>query len=216
VVSHGLRVAEDGRLLVPVQDADGKLWSLQHVGRDGFKQFHENGRVEGGHYAIGNLGAPGPVVIAEGYATAATVHEMTDLPAVVAFNAGNLAAVAQACRARYPERTIYIAGDNDHRREAEGKPNVGREKAEQAANSVGGFTLLPVFAEHNAGSDWNDLARSEGRDTARQQLMAAVTVAEREQIVQGLAAARDRGHDRDQPRSLAFDRERTAEAETER
>ena len=72
VVSHGLRVAEDGRLLVPVQDADGKFWSLQHIGRDGFKQFHENGRVEGGHYAIGNFGAPGPVVIAEGYATAAT------------------------------------------------------------------------------------------------------------------------------------------------
>ncbi len=38
VVSHGLRVAEDSRLLVPVQDADGKLWSLQRVGRDGFKQ----------------------------------------------------------------------------------------------------------------------------------------------------------------------------------
>ena len=141
---------------------------------------------------------------------------MTDMPAVVAFNAGNLAAVAQACRARYPDRTIYIAGDNDHRREAEGKPNVGREKAEQAAAAIGGFTLLPVFAEHDGGSDWNDLARSGGRDAARQQFMAAVSVAEREQIVQGLAADRDRGHDRDQPRSLVFDRERTAEAEMER
>jgi len=216
VVSHGLRVAEDGRLLVPVRDADGKLWSLQHVGRDGFKQFHENGRVEGGHYVIGDFDTPGPVVIAEGYATAATVHEIMHMPAVVAFNAGNLAPVAHACRAHYPERTIYIAGDNDHRREAEGKPNVGREKAEQAAAAAGGFTLLPVFAEHDAGSDWNDLARSEGRDTARQQLMAAVAVAEREQIVQGLAADRDRRHDRDQPRSVAFDREPTAEAEMER
>ena len=216
MVSHGLRVGEDGRLLVPVRDADGKLWNLQHVGRDGFKQFQENGRVEGGHYAIGSLDLPGPLLIAEGYAAAATVHEMTNMPAVVAFNAGNLAPVAQACRARYPDRSIYIAGDNDCQREAEGKPNVGREKAEQAAAAVGGFALLPTFAAHDRGSDWNDLAHSEGRDAARRQFVAAVAIAEREQIVQGLAADRDRKHDRDSFRSHAIDRERTADAEIER
>jgi putative DNA primase/helicase len=216
VVSHGLRIAEDGRLLVPVQDANGKLWSLQHIGRDGFKQFHESGRVEGGHYPIGNLDASGPLLIAEGYATAATIHEIMDMPAIVAFNAGNLAAVAQACRARYPDRAIYITGDNDHQREAAGKPNVGRERAEQAAAAIGGFTLLPTFARHDSGSDWNDLARSEGRDTARQQLMAAVAVAEREQTVQGLGADRDREHDRSPPRSYALDRERSIGAEMER
>ena len=58
--------------------------------------------------------------------------------------------------------TIYIAGDNDHRREADGKPNVGREKAEEAAMAIGGFALLPGFAEQDAGSDWNDLARWRG------------------------------------------------------
>jgi putative DNA primase/helicase len=141
---------------------------------------------------------------------------MTDMPAVVAFNAGNLAAVARACRARYPERTIYIAGDNDHQRDAEGKPNVGREKAEQAAVAIGGFALLPAFAAHDRGSDWNDLARSEGRDAARRQFVAAVAIAEREQIVQGLAADRDREQDRDSFRSHVIDRERTADAETER
>ncbi|HEX4173592.1 MAG TPA: toprim domain-containing protein, partial [Acetobacteraceae bacterium] len=216
VPSHGLRQAEDGRLLVPVQDADGKLWSLQHIGGDGFKRFHENGRIEGGHYAIGNRNRSGPLLIAEGYATAATVHELTGMPAIVAFNAGNLAAVAQTYRALYPDRPIYIAGDNDHRREAEGKPNVGREKAEQAAALVGGFTLLPAFAEHDAGSDWNDLARSDGPETARQQLLVAVAIAEREQIVQSLAADRDREHDHVPVRAPALDRERTAEAELER
>ncbi len=216
VPAHGLRQAEDGRLLVPVQDADGKLWSLQHIGPDGFKQFHANGRVEGGHYAIGDIDRPGPLLIAEGYATAATVHAMTDMPAIVAFNAGNLAPVAQAYRALYPDRAIYIAGDNDHRREAEGKPNVGREKAEQAAASVDGFTLVPTFAAHDAGSDWNDLSRSEGHETARRQLMAAVAIAEREQIVQGLAADRDRKHDRGAARAPALHRAQTAEAELER
>jgi phage/plasmid primase-like uncharacterized protein len=141
---------------------------------------------------------------------------MTDMPAIVAFNAGNLAVVAQACRARYPDRVIYIAGDNDHHLEAKGKPNVGREKAEQAATAAGGFALLPTFAEHDIGSDWNDLARGEGRDTVRQQFMAAIAVAEREQIVRGLAAARGCGNDCGPSRSHAFDRERSAEAEMER
>lgn len=216
VPSLGLRQAEDGRLLVPVQDADGRLWSLQHIGPDGFKQFHENARVEGGHYTLGDIDRPGPLLIAEGYATAATVHAMTDMPAVVAFNAGNLAPVAQTYRALYPGRPIYIAGDNDHRREAEGKPNVGREKAEQATTAVGGFTLLPTFPEHHAGSDWNDLARSEGRDSTRQLLLAAVAIAEREQIAQGLAADRDREHDRGPARVPAHRGAQTAEAELER
>ena len=80
----------------------------------------------------------------------------------------------------------------------------------------GGFTLLPAFAEHDAGSDWNDLARSDGPETARQQLLVAVAIAEREQIVQSLAADRDREHDHAPVRAPALDRERTAEAELER
>jgi phage/plasmid primase-like uncharacterized protein len=81
------------------------------------------------------------------------------------------------------------AGDNDHRREAQGKPNVGGNKAEEAAAVIGGFALLPAFAEKDAGSDWNDLARGRGREVARQQLVAAIAVAEREQAVHAFAAA---------------------------
>jgi len=191
IASHGLRQGDDGRLLVPVQDADGKLWSVQHIADDGFKQFQEGGRVEGGHFVIGQVERPGPILIAEGYATAATLHELSHMPAVVAFNAYNLMQVARTYRALYPERAIYVAGDNDHQREAEGKPNVGRAKAEEAAAAIGGFTLLPMFAGLEAGSDWNDLAQANGRDAARQQFIGAVAIAEREQIVQssGVAAA---------------------------
>ena len=216
VGAHGLHQDALERLLVPVRDADGKLWSLQRIGPDGFKTFYEGGRIEGGHTAIGDVRRPGPLVIAEGYATAATVHELTDMPVVVAFNAGNLMAVAEIYRARDPERPIYIAGDNDHRRAADGKPNVGREKAEQAAAAVGGFTLLPTFAEHDAGSDWNDLARSEGRDAARQQLRSAIAIAEREQIVAGLTMTRDHEQDRALSGTLVRTHARTEVVDRER
>jgi hypothetical protein len=55
-------------------------------------------------------------------------------------NAGNLMAVAQVYRQLYPDRPIYIAGDNDHRREAEAKPNVGCS----ATISMGRLPILVV------------------------------------------------------------------------
>jgi len=217
VASHGLRQDALGRLLVPVQDADGKLWSFQRIGQDGFKQFYEGGRVEGGHFVIGDLAHPGPVLIAEGYATAATLHELTGRPAIVAFNAGNLMPVARTYQQLYPDREIYIAGDNDHRREAEGKPNVGREKAEEAAAAIGGFTLLPTFAVDDLGSDWNDAARAQGVDAARQRLAVAMAIAEREQAVREMAADRTVGQDHDRSATLApvLDRDRAVGIELE-
>ena len=237
VQSHGLRQGSDGqtitvqdhdgadrevsiagRLLVPVADANGRMTSLQFIDPTSSKMFMPNGRVEGGHFVIGDAQQPGPLLIAEGYATAATLHELTGMPAIVAFNAGNLMPVAQTWRQLHPDQPIYIAGDNDHRREAEGKPNVGREKAEEAAAAVGGFALLPYFAERDAGSDWNDLARGQGREAMRQQLMGAIAIAEREQIARHYAESRDRERDHDHSHApiQSLGRERTSEVELER
>ena len=188
--AHGLRQDRRGNLLVPVQDVHGKLWSLQRISPDGSKQFKADGRVDGGHYVIGDPARPGPLLIAEGFATAATVHELTGHTAVVAFNAGNLAKVAEAYRERFPDRAIYVAGDTDHEREAEGKPNVGRIKAEEAAAAISGRAMFPVFPDGVRGSDWNDLAQSLGRDNARSGLQAAIRVADRLQAASEIAAAR--------------------------
>jgi len=207
VPSHDLRVGEDGRLLVPVRDASGRIWSLQHISPDGAKLFHEGGRVQGGHVVIGDIAREGPLLIAEGYATAATVHDLTGMPAVAAFNAGNLAPVSRSHRALYPDRAIYVAGDNDHRREAEGQPNVGRQKAEEAAAAVDGVALLPQFAVNESGSDWNDLVRLRGKDAARVELQVAIAGAERERVAQSLLV--ERKGDRSQAISAApMDRER--------
>jgi putative DNA primase/helicase len=217
VASHGLRQDAVGRLLVPLYDADGKLWSFQRIGPDGFKQFYEGGRVEGGHYVVGDLQREGPVLIAEGYATAATLYELSGLTAIAAFNAGNLVHVAETYRRLYPDRAIYIASDNDHRREAQGKPNVGREKAEQAAAAIDGFALLPNFAEDDLGSDWNDLVRSQGVDAARQQLVVAMAIAERERIVRDMSTVQNRELNPGQAVAIAsaLDRSQTAEIDLE-
>lgn len=214
VRSHGLRQDQDGRLLVPVQDEAGTVWSVQGIGADGFKQFQENSRVEGGHFVIGDLDSPGPLLIAEGYATAATVHELTGQPAIVAFNAGNLPRVADIYRSRFPERLIIIGGDDDRHSAGETlpdgrpKPNVGREKAEEAAAAIGGQAIFPVFPADDKGTDWNDLAQPKGRERARAQLQVALRSAERQQNIGGI-----NDHERQKARDLSRSAHKGAERE---
>ena len=197
VQAHGLRQDADGRLMVPVQDAAGRIRGLQRIGKDGVTRFEPNDRVEGGHYVIGDVTRPGPLLIAEGFVTAATLHELTGLPAIVAFTAGNLRLVAETYRGRYPDRVLYVAGDNDRQRAAESdgpgpsKLKVGRVLAEAAAATINGQAVIPEFAPGSSGTNWNDLAQSQGRPHAAGKLHVALAIGDREQTVRGLAAARD-------------------------
>jgi putative DNA primase/helicase len=77
--------------------------------------------------------------IAEGYATAASIHEATGHAAVVAFNAGNLLPVARALRGKFPDIKIVICADND----AQTSGNPGLTQAKAAAAAVGGFLANP-------------------------------------------------------------------------
>ena len=176
---QGLRQTDNGDLLIPMQDIHGKVWSTQTINDYGRKSFQPEGRLLGTYHLIGELAADTPLLIAEGYATAATVHAATGLPVAVAFVSGNLGPVAEAFRERDPERLLIIAGDNDHGKEREGKPNVGREKAEEAAARVGGRALLPQFEPTDTGTDWNDLTKSKGPALVQKQLQDGLAKATR-------------------------------------
>lgn len=160
VKAHGLRVHEDGRLIVPLRDANGLLTSLEFIDDTGQKKFLAGARVAGCFHLLGN--AADVICIAEGYATAASVHEATGYPVAVAFSAGNLLAVAQSLRARYPNATIIVCGDND----ANG---VGQTKAKDAAEAVGGVAVIP----DTAGADWNDIHVQRGIEAVREGIMPA-------------------------------------------
>ena len=171
----------EGKLIVPMRDIDGKLWSIQTIDADGTKSFHKNGRVEGMHAIVGGALTPdSPIIIAEGFATAQTVSRAANLPVIAAFNAGNIAPVAQLYRDRFPERSVIIAGDNDHSKNAD--QNVGRRKSEEAAVSVAGYTLLPDFAPDDRGTDWNDYEKTNGVDATRQAVASGLRSIEAKHI----------------------------------
>jgi phage/plasmid primase-like uncharacterized protein len=75
IKAHGAKV-DDGRLVIPLR-AGGELHSLQFIGTDGDKRFLTGGRVAGCYFSIGNMKGAAALCIAEGFATAASIHEAT-------------------------------------------------------------------------------------------------------------------------------------------
>ncbi|MBV9748834.1 MAG: toprim domain-containing protein, partial [Acetobacteraceae bacterium] len=179
VQAHGLWQDRRGNLLVPMRDAGGHLWGTQTISAEGRKLYMRDGRKQEMHAMLGELRDPGvPLLIAESFATAATLHEATGLPVAVAFDACNLLAVAKAHRERDPARPLIFAADNDHGLPLGDPPlpNVGKEKAETAAREVGGTVLLPHFALDEAGTDWNDWAAKHGKRAVRELVEAVPTL----------------------------------------
>lgn len=155
VLAHGLRI-EAGLLLIPLRDVLGTLKSLQTIDRRGSKRFLTNGQVKGCYHSIGK--PSGRIVVCEGYATGATIHEDTGHATAVAFNSGNLLPVAKALRSKFPCIDLVIAADDDWQTAG----NPGLAAATAAAKAVGGLLAKPDFTGLERGpkdSDFNDLRR---------------------------------------------------------
>lgn len=137
---HGVR-ASAGNLLIPLRDTQGTVHSLQTITPDGGKRFLTGGRVTGCYFAIGK--PDGVLVVCEGLATGASIHECTGHAVAVAFSANNLEPVAVALREKYPSTVIIIAADNDHATPG----NPGLTMAHAAARAAGGYVAVPNFEE---------------------------------------------------------------------
>lgn len=171
VPALGLRLAQDGRLIVPVLDAAGKVQSLQFIAGDGSKRFLCGGKTAGGFFPLParDGSKDGPLLIAEGIATAASLHVTMGYAVLVAFNAGNLEAVGKLARKQYPDREIVVCADNDcETRKPDGTAwNPGEEAAQKAAASVGArLALCPAIDGGKA--DFNDLHTRRSLEAVRQ------------------------------------------------
>lgn len=139
IKAHGAKLHK-GALVIPMR-AEGKIHSLQFIGPDGNKRFLTGGRVAGCYFSIGDTRGAAALCIAEGFATGATIHEATGYPVAVAFNAGNLLAVAKTIREKFPDLPLILCADDD--RHTPGNPGLSR--ATEAARAVGGLLVTPEF-----------------------------------------------------------------------
>ncbi len=159
VQAYGIREWK-GLLVIPMIDESGETQSLQLISGEGEKRFLSGGKMQGCYFPLGKVEGE-IILIAEGYATAATVHEATRLPVIVAFNAGNLMGVAKTFREKYPESRIILCADDDHMTNG----NPGMTKSTEAALAVDGKVLAPVFGINrpDKATDFNDMAKLTGK-----------------------------------------------------
>ncbi|HCM1959053.1 TPA: toprim domain-containing protein [Salmonella enterica subsp. houtenae serovar 43:z4,z23:-] len=152
-----------GDVVVPLYDDSGALVNVQLINAEGLKRTLKGGQVKGAcHILDGKKEAGKRLWIAEGYATALTVHHLTGETVMVALSSVNLLSLASLARHKYPACRIVIAADRDLNGD-------GQTKASAAAESCEGVVALPpVFG------DWNDAYTQHGGEATRKAMYDAI------------------------------------------
>jgi hypothetical protein len=168
---YGIRFRNNtyGRVaVIPLRDADGKLWSYQLLNADGTKRVPKNIRVSGLFHILQPFVNGQPIGLAESYVVAATCYEAMGLSAVTAISSNNLECVAMVLRNKYPNSPIVVLADNDRHLEE----NKGVRAAEAVRDRLGENCTIAVpdferFPATSDYSDWNDLVREIGYQEVR-------------------------------------------------
>jgi len=153
VLSHGLRQHEDGRLIIPLLDAQLEIVGLEYIDDDGGKKFLTGSKKKGSFFILGQHMLQDAKVInyAEGYATAASYFQDMAQPVVVCFDAGNLKPVGETISDYFPNAKHVFIADQDESRTGE----VKAVEASQAVRSRGAES--EVLIPETIG-DYNDHA----------------------------------------------------------
>ena len=150
----------EGALVVPMHDANGNVCGVQFIYPKGHerakkierdKEFWPSGMAMGGTFGlIGHVNRSGFLLVAEGYATAASLHEATGQSVAYAFGANNLVKAAKMLRKVYPHLRLLFCADDDYL--SAGNPGV-TAAAKATAEIERAAWVKPDFA----GEDGNDL-----------------------------------------------------------
>jgi len=188
ITPEHVRAFSDGTLLVPAfvyTDTGAEMVGVQKIAPNGTKRFNKNMAKAGASCRLGQIDTSHafPIaVIAEGYATSRSIRMALaeQAPVYVAFDAGNLLAVAQAVRDRFPSVHLLFAADDDWRTDG----NPGMAKAIAAADALGSQSgmasvVRPLFPDGRAEgcTDFNDLHAVAGLQAVKDQLVAAIVAA---------------------------------------
>lgn len=192
--NYGAKFSPKGALVIPMADHSGRCHGLQFIlskethggriekfGRD--KEYWPKGLQKRGHFHLIGGKPERILLIAEGFATGASLHMATNLPVAVAFDANNLQPVAESFKKRYRYLNILICADDDRwTKDQNGNPwNPGVECASVASLAVTGSWIAPEFSDNDLrdklfsetgekNSDFNDLHKLDGIDAVSNQI----------------------------------------------
>lgn len=168
VSGNGLFV-DGNTLIIPIHSYGGEFVNAQRIFPDGTKYFFKDCGKKGACHVI--QGDDSTILVAEGYATAASCFDATRYTSVMAIDCGNIYSVVESIRL-HTKAPIVIVADNDKYKEK----NAGVEAAEKAAKAFEGVSVfIPEFQDAtNKPTDANDLMLLEGMDELKRQLSPVI------------------------------------------
>ncbi len=171
--ARGVHIDNRQGLVIPLYNTDGQIRSIQTIDPEGNKRLAKDAEKAGNFFVVGgSLKDNHPIVLAEGYATAASCAMALRHPVVMTVDSGNLVKVAENLHARYPDSPMLFLGDDDLPKPR--RPgNPGKEAAEKAARLTKGTAFVPQFTreEREQGlTDFNDLHQARGLAALTEQL----------------------------------------------
>lgn len=208
IEAYGVRFGRSGELIIPMTDDSDTIRGLQIIRPKDHPKTIKTGRdkdswpfgiaISGTWHLIG--GHPKDILlIAEGYATAASLHQSTGHPVAVVWSANNIMAAATRLHKKHPRAKILICADDDwlqkctnckeytpvtggdciHCQQPHRQKNAGISCAETAAIMVNGAWVAPKFAterptDKKGPTDFNDLHSLEGIQQVTDQITAKI------------------------------------------
>lgn len=161
-VTNGKTCFPPNTLVIPVKDNENNLISLEFI-HGSSKQGLAGSLRKGGQLILGNPSSAKNIWIAEGFATGATVHQLTGEPVIIAFTANNFSNIVKSALYQFDGATLTIAGDDDP---------TGRKQAEIVVQNTKHKVKIPPFnakevLEINTSgkrrfTDWNDYCALHG------------------------------------------------------
>ena len=160
--TQNIYAGNDNTITVPLYNVDGRLKSAQYISEDGEKRFAKNTNKVGAFHIIdGNaadLKSATSIIVAEGYATAASINEAIKEPGlkvIAAMSANNLEHTVKAITEKYPAINIVIAADNDLNNKI---GNIGLNAANAVADKYKNVTVtVPKINCKAVAGDFNDI-----------------------------------------------------------
>jgi len=208
VGAHAVRFSAQGSVIIPMVDERDMIRGLQFIlprgheriaktGRD--KEFWPKGLQSRGTY---HLIGPSPrdvLLIAEGYATGASLHEATGYPVAIVWSANNILPACLALKSKLRRVRMLICADDDwlqkcdacklytpvatpecrHCEQPHRKSNAGIISAQAAAIAINGAWICPEFSsprpdDKKGPTDFNDLHVLESLEVVARQIEAKI------------------------------------------
>ena len=171
--TSNIYAGQDNTITIPLFNVDGRLKSAQYIDENGEKRFAKNTNKVGVFHivegTVSDLKSAKSIVIAEGYATAASINEALnnkDVKVIAAMSANNIEHTVKAITEKYPDMNIVIAADNDLTNKV---GNIGLNAANAVQNKYENVTVaVPKINGKEISGDFNDIISKNGlsRDEA--------------------------------------------------